>query len=107
MAVSAFISFKISEFLGSKFSLQIPFLVLNFCAVFFVNSFSNNNLFKNKLPNIIVSINFIFQICIILLWTKFSVIFEASYWIIVFVFAAIWFVLSLVNKFDKKEYYME
>ncbi|MBV4419955.1 cation-transporting P-type ATPase [Clostridium tyrobutyricum] len=107
MAVSAIISFKISEFLGSKFSLQVPFLVLNFCAVFFVYSFSNNTLFKNKLPNIIVGINFIFQICIILLWTKFNIMFESLYWIIVFVFAAIWFALSLVNKFDKKDYYME
>ncbi|MCH3964707.1 MAG: cation-transporting P-type ATPase [Clostridium sp.] len=105
MGLWAFIAFQCADFLGCKFSGNIPFIILNICAVIFTYSFSNSMLFKNKLSNFIIIISFMLQLLAAVLLDKFNNLFDIVYWAIVFAAALIWLLFGLFYKFDKENYY--
>lgn len=102
---SAFLSLKCADFWGCKSSGNIPFIILNICSVFFVYSFSNSRVFKNKFSNFIVAINFIIQIAIAILVESSSNLFSITYWLIVLLFSIIWFIFCLFYKLDRENFY--
>ncbi|MBP2033019.1 magnesium-transporting ATPase (P-type) [Clostridium algifaecis] len=107
MAILAFSAFKFSQILGSKFSGNMAFGVLNFCSVIFAYSFSNTKIFKNLVSNFIIFINFVFQIIVIVFMGKFNIIFDGVYWIIIFAFSILWFIFCMFYKLDGENYYMD
>ncbi|WP_446898730.1 cation-translocating P-type ATPase [Clostridium sp. LBM24168] len=107
MGISAFAAFECADLLGCKFSYNIPFVILNICAVLLTYSFSNNRLFKNKLSSFIIVINFMLQLIMAIFLDRFNSLFDVIYWIIIFAFALVWFLFCVFYKLDKENYYID
>lgn len=105
MGASAFLVFKLGYNKGMEFAQITSFTVLNLNAVLFNYSFSNKLFFKNKMSNLIISLNLIVQFGFAALIYGIRIMVNIAYWENISVFVCIWFIIAMISKFHKEEYY--
>lgn len=101
----AFLAFMLTYNKGIEFAQITAFTVLNLNVIFFNYSFSNKLFFKNKITNLIIVFNFILQFAFLILISGIKVFLNVAYWKNVGIFCGAWFIISLISKLDKEEYY--